>query len=59
MFVSSKGPGKNMLGRLVEIFFFIILLFKNVFYARFMLIESSEGGKNFRVGIFLSKNLIG
>ena len=48
-----------MLGMLVKIFFLIILLFKNVFYARFMLIESSEGGKNFRVGIFLSKNLIG
>ena len=32
---------------------------KCVFYACFTLIWSWEGGKNFRVGIFLNKNLLG
>ena len=32
---------------------------KCVFYACFMLIKSWEGGKNFRVGTFLNKNLLG
>ena len=30
-----------------------------MFYACFTLIESWEGGKNFRVGTFLNKNLLG
>ena len=30
-----------------------------MFYACFTLIGSWEGGKNFRVGIFLNKNLLG
>ena len=32
---------------------------KCVFYACFALIGSWEGGKNFRIGIFLNKNLLG
>ena len=32
---------------------------KYVFYACFMLIGSWEGGKNFRVGNLLDKNLLG
>ena len=32
---------------------------KCVYYACFTLIGSWEGGKNFRVGIFLNKNLLG
>ena len=32
---------------------------KCVFYACLSLIRSWEGGKNFRVGIFLNKNLLG
>ena len=49
-----------MIGRSVKTF---ILHYsfgqKCVFYAFFMLIGSWEGGKNFGVGIFLNKNLLG
>ena len=48
-----------MVGRLVKKDIWIIFLVKNVFYACFRLIGRWEGGKNFRVGIFLNKNLLG
>ena len=60
LFVSCNGLKKNWIGRSVKK---IILHYffgqKCVFYACFTLIGSWEGGKNFRVGIFLNKNLLG
>ena len=51
---------KKRVGRLVNnIFFWIIFLVKTVFYACFTMIWTWEGGKNFRVGTFLNKNLLG
>ena len=51
---------KKEIDRSVKIFFLHYLFGqKCVFYARFTLIGSWEGGKNFRVGIFLNKNLLG
>ena len=51
---------KNRVGRSVKSFFFALFFGqKCVFYACFTLIGSWEGGKNFRVGIFLNKNLLG
>ena len=60
LFVSCNSPPKNRVGRSV-IFFFLHYFFgqKFVFYACFSLIGSWEGEKNFRVGIFLNKNLLG
>ena len=60
LFVSCNGLKKNRVGR-SAIFFFLHYFFgqKCVFYACFMLIGSWEGGKNFRVGIFLKINLLG
>ena len=49
---------KNKVGRLV-IFLHFFFGQKCVFYACFTLIGSWEGGKNFRIGIFLDKNLLG
>ena len=49
---------KNRVGRSVKkIFLHYFFGPKCVFYACFTLIESWEGGKKFRVGIFLNKNL--
>ena len=59
MFVSCNGPKKNRVGRSVRIFFKLFFVQKCVFHACFMLIGSSEGRNNFRVGIFLSNNLLG
>ena len=61
LFVSCKGPEKNRIGRSVKTFFFHYFHIgqKCVFYACFTLIGSLEGGKNFGVGIFLNKNLLG
>ena len=60
LFVSCNGPGKNREGRSVKNFFLHYFFGqKCVFYACFTLIGSWEGGKNFRVGIFLNKNLLG
>ena len=39
--------------------FWGFLVENTCFYACFMMIESWKGGKSFRVGIFLSKNLLG
>ena len=52
---------KNRVGRSVKFFFFLHYFFgqKCVFYACFTLIGSGMGDKNFRVGIFLNKNLLG
>ena len=60
MFVSCKGPKKKRVGRSVK-YFVLHYVFgqKCAFYACFTLIGSWEGGKNFRVGIFLNKNLLG
>ena len=51
LFVSCNGPKKNRVGRSVKNIF--------LFYACFTLIGIWEGRKNFRVGIFLNKNLLG
>ena len=62
MFVSCNGPQKKLdiLGRSVKKHFFgYFFAQKFVFHACFTLIRSKEGGKNFRVGIFLNKNLLG
>ena len=58
MSVSCNGSKKNRVGRLV-IFLNYFFGQKCVFYACRMLIGSWEGGNNFRVGIFLNKNLLG
>ena len=55
LFVSWNGLKKNRVGRSVK----KIFCRKCVFYACFLLIWSCEGGKNFRVGIILNKNLLG
>ena len=60
LFVSCNGLKKNRVGRLVKKK--ILKYFfgqKCVFYACFTLIGSLEGGKNFSVGMFLIKNLLG
>ena len=60
MFVSCNGPKKNRVGRLVKRFFLHYFFGqKCVFYACFTLIGSLMGDKNFGVGIFLNKNLLG
>ena len=60
LFVSCNSPKRNKVGRSVN-FFFLDYVFgqKWVFYVRFTLIRSWEGGKNFRVGILLNKNILG
>ena len=50
MFVSCNGPNKSRVFKKKK-----KNLFKNVFYACFLMIGSQEG----RVGIFLNKNLLG
>ena len=60
LFVSCNGLKKHRVGRSVQNF--ILHYFpgqKCVFYACFTLIGSWAGGKNFRVGTFLNKNLLG
>ena len=58
LFVSCSGLKKYRVGRSVKKKNCIIFLCqKCVFYACFSLIGSWEGEKNFRVGIFLNKNL--
>ena len=60
LFVSCNGLKKIRVGRSVKIFFLHYYFGqKCVFYACFTLIGSWEGRKNFRVGIFLNKNLLG
>ena len=60
LFVSCNGPKKKWVGRSVKKnCFHYFFGQKCVFYARFTLIGSLEGGKNIRVGIFLNKNLLG
>ena len=60
LFVSCNGLKKNRVGRLVKTFFLKHFFGqKCVFYACFTLIGSLEGGKNFSVGMFLNKNLLG
>ena len=60
VFVSCNGPKKNRVGRSVKRFFLHYFFGqKCVFYACFWLIGSWEGEKNFGVGIFLNKNLLG
>ena len=60
MFVSRNSLRKNRLGRSVKkCFLHYFFGQKSVFYACFTLIGSWEGRKNFRVGIFLNKNLLG
>ena len=55
-----KQSGKKRVGRSVKIYFLHYFFGqKCVFHACFTLIGSLEGGKNFRVGIFLNKNLLG
>ena len=58
LFVSCNGLKKNRVGRSIKKYILDYSLGqKCVFYACFILIGSWEGGKNFRVGIFLNKNL--
>ena len=60
MFVSCNGPKKNRLVRSVTTFFLHFFFGQKCgFYACFTLIGSWEGGKKFRVGIFLNKKLLG
>ena len=62
LFVSCNGPKNDrvMVCRSVKIFcFHYIFAQECVFHACFMLIGSWEGGKNFGVGIFLNKNMLG
>ena len=61
LFVSCNGLKENRVGRSVKkIILHNFFGQKCVFYACFTLIRSWEGGKiNFRVGIFLYKNLLG
>ena len=58
MFVSCNSLKKNRVGRSLKKKLLIFLV-KSVFYASFMVIGSWEGGKKFRVGIVLNKNLLG
>ena len=58
--VSCNGQKKNRIGRSVKKNLFALFFCqKCVFYACFTLIGSWGGRKNFRVGIFLNKNLLG
>ena len=58
--VSCNGLKKNRVGRSVKRFFLHYFFGqKCVIYPCFTLIWSWEVGKNFRVGIFLNKNLLG
>ena len=60
LFVSCNGLKNIRVGRSVKISFLHYFFGqKCVFSACFMLIGSWEGRKNFRVGIFLNKNLLG
>ena len=60
LFVSCNVLKKNRVGRSVKKYFLLYFFGqKCVFYACFTLIWSWEGGENFRVGIFLNKNLLG
>ena len=60
LFVSCNVPKKNRVGRSVKkkiLHYFFGQ--KCVFYACFSLIGSWEGDKNFGIGIFMNKNLLG
>ena len=60
MFVSCNGSKKDRVGRSVKnIFLHYFFGQKCVFYVCFTLIGSWMGDKNFRVGIFLNKTLLG
>ena len=59
LFVSCNSPKKNRVGRLVKKKLHNLFGHKCEFYACFTLIGSWEGDKNFRVGIFWNKNLLG
>ena len=60
LFVSCNGLKKNRVGRSVKDFFLHYFFGqKCVFYACLMLIGSWMSDKNFRVAIFLNKNLLG
>ena len=59
LFVSCNGPKKRRVGRSVKKYFDNFFGQKCEFDACFTLIGSWEGGKNFRVGIFMNKNLLG
>ena len=60
MFVSCNGPKNIRVGRSVKYFWGDYSFDqKCVFNACFTLIGSWEGRKNFWVGIFLNKNLLG
>ena len=60
LFVSGNGPKKNRVGTCRSAIFFLLYFLgrKCVFYACFMSIRSWKGRKNFKVGIFLNKNLL-
>ena len=67
MFVSCNGSKKNRVGRSVKKIFLhyffgqkcVIYACFTLFYACFTLIGSWMDDKNFGVGIFLNKNLLG
>ena len=60
LFGSFNGPKKYRVGKSVKQFFLHYFLGqKCLFYACFTLIGSWEGITNFKVGIFLNKNLLG
>ena len=54
MFVSCNGPEKNRVGRLVKTYFW-----GSKICVLCMVYVGWKGRKNFRVGIFLNKNLLG
>ena len=60
LFPVTVCPEENRVGRSVNIYCFHYFFDqKCVFFACFTLIGSLEGRKNFKVGIFLNKNLLG
>ena len=60
LFVSCNGLERNKVGRsLKKKILHYYFGQKCVFYACFTLVGSWMGDKNFRVGIFLNKNLLG
>ena len=60
LFVSCNGPTKNRVGRSAKTFFFAFLFWSKMCVLCMFYVDWELGGrKNFRVGIFLDKNLLG
>ena len=60
LFVSCNGPKKNRVGRSKKSYYFLSFFCSAMcVLCMLLMIGSREGLKNLRVGIFLSKNLLG